>query len=53
MCNVSACTRGLFLAYLSAHVRVVVKGAFHRVTPVHLAKRLLSMRVRKTTRVSS
>ena len=46
MFNVSACTRGLFFAYVSSNVRVMIKGAFHQIGPVHLAKRLWSMRVK-------
>ena len=38
--NVSARTRGLFFAYLSAHVRVMIKGAFDQIGPVHLANKL-------------
>jgi hypothetical protein len=37
---VSACTRGRFFAYLSAHVRVMIKGAFHQIGPAQLANRL-------------
>ena len=40
MFNVSACTRGLFFVYLSAHVRVMIKGAFLQFGPVHLANKL-------------
>jgi hypothetical protein len=29
--NVYACTRGLFFAYLNAHARAVIKGAFHHI----------------------
>ena len=49
MFNMGACTRGLYFAYLSAHVRVMIKGAFHQFGPVHLANKLRSMRVRETT----
>ena len=31
---------GLFFACLSAHVRVMIKGAFHQIGPVHLANTL-------------
>ena len=40
MVNVSVCTCGLFFAYLSAHVRVMIKEAFHQIGLVHLANRL-------------
>jgi hypothetical protein len=29
--TVYACTRGLFFAYLNAHARAVIKGAFHHI----------------------
>jgi hypothetical protein len=36
MLNVYACTHGLFFAYLNAHARAVIKGAFHHIGRVQM-----------------